>query len=933
VNHDCEGSGYCALPDPFEFNPDDHDLEVGAHEVTATVRDNAGFETSETLVAYVPDRTGIGHLDTATYEEVISEEEAEPQHEDGTPDNLVSVNVSNGNGLVTAADVSVNEGMTAGELTRYYNSLRPQEPGAFGPGWRLGIGEDVRLTDGGHGSKVLDAPSGARVLFVGGGVPCQYVTSPGTSAQLDRLPGSGGIHELFIPEDEETWVFGPSGRLTEIRSPTGPVQLIYDASGHLSRLAFEDGSDDILVERNSSGSISTIRRSDEAEPLASYQYTSGRLATHIGPTDQTTDYTYAGSGRLTAIAQPSGAGTELEIDVGGSVEEADADATDPGIAEFSYSTPDPQGSSTTEVAAADRSTEYEITATRDVAAASSDGSPPTVDVDTNLPEDVLDPIHPTMQIEIEVSASDSGGITWLGLVLDGALEEERGEAEFASCPYPPCTSILETITIDPAGFTPGDYAAQMVVFDSQGAFAQADLSFRVPATGECEQAVDQWNWPQTREDPSTDELAEATEFREEFGLRSDEPFVRGTFLDPAAVDAEVRWGIPLLDSEEEELEYRDDELADAIDVIDDYGDADPDYMGAYLDHEDDGVVKALFRDNIQQHEQALAQVFPYPGDLVVVDVGDALADLEVLEATIQADADDLRDAHIRLVDTEVDIVARELGVGIAEPSPSGPDADLLPLAEATQFLEGAYGSDIVVTATEYEPQRMVNGWRIHRDSDNCTVGFGSIRRLSRNGKRFRKHGILTSGHCRGGFTYVWDYRKCNEGSGCGGVTIGKAQPRFPTKDVDAMNINIGWGSGPRRVPHLIRRHNKPPLPVGRPIAKRPGRGSSACFVFRRRRKSPCLKVSNPTGQYADTDFNYGTKGRSVHAFLDTRNPIRDGDSGGPVYRIRDGVARPLGLFAGRKRVRTNSAEFRYWAVFEPWSWIKAKYPNWVIKRR
>ena len=68
-HHDCEGSVSCALPEPFDFDPDDHALGVGAHEVTVTARDNAGFETSEVLVAYVPDRTGVGHLDTATYAE------------------------------------------------------------------------------------------------------------------------------------------------------------------------------------------------------------------------------------------------------------------------------------------------------------------------------------------------------------------------------------------------------------------------------------------------------------------------------------------------------------------------------------------------------------------------------------------------------------------------------------------------------------------------------------------------------------------------------------------------------------------------------------------------------------------------------------------------------------------------------------------------
>ncbi len=104
------------------------------------------------------------------------------------------------------------------------------------------------------------------------------------------------------------------------------------------------------------------------------------------------------------------------------------------------------------------------------------------------------------------------------------------------------------------------------------------------------------------------EIHRVVELRQDWGLRSDEQWVRQVTVDPAAMPSIL--GVPLMPDEVEQLEetFREDPRSRLIA----YGYGHPDqYAGGYVDNQGTGPFVLLFTGNLDSHRAALEAL---PGD-------------------------------------------------------------------------------------------------------------------------------------------------------------------------------------------------------------------------------------------------------------------------------------------------------------------------------
>jgi hypothetical protein len=144
------------------------------------------------------------------------------------------------------------------------------------------------------------------------------------------------------------------------------------------------------------------------------------------------------------------------------------------------------------------------------------------------------------------------------------------------------------------------------------------------------------------------DIAEATEIREQYGLRADEAWVRAVADDPAALVPE-QYGIPLMP----------DELADLmsrrwpnslIGQLRAYGQEFPDdFATAYINQKASGVV-VEFKANLGRHRAALAAL-PLDGPLEVRQATWSLRELEGFLEEVRAEQAWIESTGARWVDT------------------------------------------------------------------------------------------------------------------------------------------------------------------------------------------------------------------------------------------------------------------------------------------
>ncbi len=137
---------------------------------------------------------------------------------------------------------------------------------------------------------------------------------------------------------------------------------------------------------------------------------------------------------------------------------------------------------------------------------------------------------------------------------------------------------------------------------------------------------------------SQDELADAVDFRERFGLRADLTYVRAVAGNPDAQAGVPEFGVPLLPGELDDLLSRrwDPDVHRQLSF---YGQRFPDdFAGAYINQKASGVIIA-FKQNVDQHRAALSSLFPPEALIEVRQVEWSLADLDGFVDRIEAESD------------------------------------------------------------------------------------------------------------------------------------------------------------------------------------------------------------------------------------------------------------------------------------------------------
>jgi hypothetical protein len=189
------------------------------------------------------------------------------------------------------------------------------------------------------------------------------------------------------------------------------------------------------------------------------------------------------------------------------------------------------------------------------------------------------------------------------------------------------------------------------------------------------------------------EIAEATRFRTEVGLRADRAWVIAVAADPrASADA---YGVSLLPAEVAELDARAS-IADAVaPVICVYAaEHAATYAGLFIDHAAAGRVVALFTGDPEPHRAALLRLLR-PGAAWEVRTADlSLAVLEALERRLQAARAESEAMGIRLTSVSVDVVTNRVLVGIASEDPEAP-VILAELVTAGEMLRTYWDTDFI----------------------------------------------------------------------------------------------------------------------------------------------------------------------------------------------------------------------------------------------
>ena len=132
-----------------------------------------------------------------------------------------------------------------------------------------------------------------------------------------------------------------------------------------------------------------------------------------------------------------------------------------------------------------------------------------------------------------------------------------------------------------------------------------------------------------------DNLDEARRFREAYGLRADETWLREVAADPGAELGRQRYGIPLTADEVRELDRRAAGIDSIRRIVVDYGLAHPDeYAGAFIDHQRDGVLVVQFAGASDVHERALNRLVRPDAPLEVRAVRWSLRELEAFASRL-----------------------------------------------------------------------------------------------------------------------------------------------------------------------------------------------------------------------------------------------------------------------------------------------------------
>jgi RHS repeat-associated protein len=220
----------------------------------------------------------------------------------------LSVNVANGNLVVTGNDLQIQGTGLSLSVERFYNSLgvgNAYQVGAFGT-WLMGSGVDEHLT-------VVDnhvdfqAPGGADETFYGNGSG-GFTPPPGANANL--VQNSNGSYTLTFDSSGEQLNFNSSGYLTSDVDRNGDT-LTYTMSGtNLGSITDTQGRMITFAYGSTVGSNLITSITDPTGREWQYAYTSANgfaeLTQYTDSNGKVMTYAYGTRGQLTMITDPLG---------------------------------------------------------------------------------------------------------------------------------------------------------------------------------------------------------------------------------------------------------------------------------------------------------------------------------------------------------------------------------------------------------------------------------------------------------------------------------------------------------------------------------------------------------------------------------------------------------------------------------------------------
>jgi hypothetical protein len=180
---------------------------------------------------------------------------------------------------------------------------------------------------------------------------------------------------------------------------------------------------------------------------------------------------------------------------------------------------------------------------------------------------------------------------------------------------------------------------------------------------------------------SAAELAHARRFRQDYGLRSDDGWIRAVAADPAAAPGKVKYGVALTPGEVSDLDRRTLATERLKRFVVDYGLAHPEsYAGAWIDHQRGGVLVGQFSSRVDEHRAALLSRINPNAAFEVRAVRWSLAELSAMADQLRGQDAWFRQIPAVLVSYGVDEPANKVFVRISSVSPN-----------ATRAIEEHYG--------------------------------------------------------------------------------------------------------------------------------------------------------------------------------------------------------------------------------------------------
>jgi RHS repeat-associated protein len=279
------------------FSWDTTNLPQGKHVLTAKVIDRAG---NTSALSSFSNSVIVSNTALLSYETLAAR---------SLPDHLtsVSVNVANGDTVVTHPDLDIPGRGPDLSLTRTYHALGGLN-GLFGQGWTSEF--DEHLTINGDGSVTYLEADGGLHLFLQSGSG-GYLTSPGLFVILVK---NGDGSYTLTSSDQTRTNFSSAGLLTSVVDRNGNTLTVSYTGGLPSSVT--DVAGRTLTVTITGGHITGIA----APGARSYGYGydgNGNLTDYTDPSGVVTHYTYDSSHRLLTITlnYKSGSGADFQTNV------------------------------------------------------------------------------------------------------------------------------------------------------------------------------------------------------------------------------------------------------------------------------------------------------------------------------------------------------------------------------------------------------------------------------------------------------------------------------------------------------------------------------------------------------------------------------------------------------------------------------------------